>query len=171
MYFEQSDESENIRIIHHIIQYISNSKEEILKKKKNRSSGFMAGFVSAAFVLLFAVGMIYGLKGFNVSMISSQAIAGDRTVTQQIGVRKIHQVADGEMKDIVLKPEGNAFCNLNIDGTPDQYRAEFEYLFSKVEEKKLIAITGWEYQCASPANVKIMKTERIYGVLIQYTPK
>jgi hypothetical protein len=84
-----------------------------------------------------------------------------------VGVKRTHQIAEGDLKEFRILKKNEAFCQLNIEGKPEEYSKEWNAFFATLQERKGISISGWHFQIANPT----IKKEMILGVFIQCTSK
>jgi len=142
-----------------------------MKRKKNekRQAILLGGSILFLFSLLVVVGLIYRPTILDIGA-EARASINKMETPHEIGVNRIRQIADGDLNELKLFNKKDAFCQLNIEGRPEDYSGHWEHFFSLLEEKKGITISSWHFQNANSTNSSLKKNI-ILGIYLRFTPK
>jgi hypothetical protein len=148
------------------------------KQKMTKSEAFTLGFVFAMFTLIVTMGIIYGARTyeFDFSKIQFEANASsssNSTAIHERGVSRIKSIAEGDLQELKMDPNfsrnfGAAYCQINIEGKPEDFVQHWDGFFSRLSERKNIQIFGWEFRRGLLRDQNRRK-ETIKGVMIQYS--
>lgn len=136
-------------------------------KKERNPALILTGTILALFSLLVIFGLIYRPHFLDIGAEARTSLPIVQT-PHELGIERIHQIIEGDFTEFKLLNGKDAFCQLNIEGKPEEYSNHWSPFFSKLQEKKNITINGWEFKNANFFNSTV-KTNIILGVSLRYT--
>jgi hypothetical protein len=141
-----------------------------INKTERTLTALIIGIIVSLFGILIIIGLVYRPQFFNIR--GENKLSQSKVQTpRELGVKRLQQIMEGDLSELKLLSDTEAFCQLNIEGRPEDYSDQWQQFFVTLQQKKNISITGWQFKTQGSPTYKGAKPNIILGVALQVADK